>query len=130
EIRRMGRDAALAPSHYRVKPVLAASGITARTGIALIAGTCDIVKIRAARPLQQIAADRRGIAKLRRRSGQKRLGDRRKASGKSLLVSEVSIADKSSDPHAAAGKVVDAVKARKVADVYKPARTGDAALHQ
>src|SRR5260370_23943240 len=41
EIRRMRRDAALAPPHYGVKPVLAAAGGTARTRIALIAVTCD-----------------------------------------------------------------------------------------
>ena len=84
EIRRMCRDAALTPPQYGVKPVLAAAGVTARTGIALIAGAGDVVEVSAARSLQEIAADRGGVAKLRGRSGQKRLGDRRKAPGKSL----------------------------------------------
>src|SRR5437588_588988 len=71
----MRRDAALAPPHDRVQPVVAAARVTARTGIALIAGTGDVVEVGAARPLQKIAADRGGVAKLRGRSGQQRLGD-------------------------------------------------------
>ena len=130
EIRRMCRDAALAPPQYGVKPVLAAAGVTARTGIALIAGTGDVVEVSATRSLQEIAADRGGVAKLRGRSGQKRLGDRRKAPGKIPVVSKVGVADQRADPHAAVGKVLDAVEAGKMADVDKPARTDDAALHQ
>src|ERR1700730_16592970 len=45
EIGRVRRDAAFAPPHYGVKPVLAAAGVTARTGIALIAGACDVVEV-------------------------------------------------------------------------------------
>src|SRR5450631_4065507 len=125
EIRWVCRDAPLAPPHYGVSPVRATAGVTARTGIALIAGTCDIVEVGAARPLQQITADRGSVAQLCGRSGQKRLSDRRKASGKSPIVSEVRVADKCTDPHAAVGKVLDAVEARKVADVYKSARADD-----
>ena len=113
-----------------MKPVVAAAGVAARTGIALIAGACDVVEIGAARPLQEIAADRRGVAKLRGRSGQQRLGDRRKAPGEIAVVREVGVADQRADPHAAVGKVLDAVEAGKVADVDEAARAGDAALHQ
>ena len=130
EIGRVGRDAALAPPQYGVKPVVAAAGVAARTGIALIAGAGDVVEVSAARPLQEIAADRGGVAKLRGRSGQKRLGDRRKASGKIPIVSEVGVADQRADPHAAVGKVLDAVEVGKMADVDKPARAANAALHQ
>src|SRR5580693_4423081 len=70
KIRRMCRNAAVAPSQYGVKPVLAAAGVAARTGSALIAGTRDVVEVCATRPLQEIAADRRGVAQLRRRTGQ------------------------------------------------------------
>ncbi len=130
EIRRVCRDAALAPPQDGVKPVVAAAGVTARTGIAFIAGTRDVVEVCAARPLQQIAADRGGVAKLRGRAGQKRLGDRRKASGEVAVVSEVGVADERSDPHAAVGKVLDAVEIGKAADVDKPARAANVALHQ
>ena len=130
EVRRVRRDAALAPPDDGVKPVLAAAGVAARAGLALIAGAGDIVEVGAARPLQEIAADRGGVAKLRGRSGQQRLGDRRKAPGESPVVGEVSVAHERADPHAAVGKVLDAVEAGKMADVHKPARAGHAALHQ
>ena len=113
-----------------MKPVLAAAGVTARTGIALIAGTCDVIEVSAARPLQEIAADRGGVAKLRGRSGQQRLGDRRKASGKTPIVREVGVADQRADPDAAVGKVLDTIEVRKMADVDQPVRAADAALHQ
>src|SRR5580693_2639892 len=129
EIRRVCRDAALAPPQYGVKPVVAATGVAARTGIALIAGAGDVVEIRAARPLQEIPSDRSGVAKLRGRSGQKRLGDRRKASGKAPVASKLGVAHERSNPHAAAGQVLDVVEIRKAADVDKPARAADAALH-
>ncbi len=130
EIRRVCRDAALTPPQYGVKPVFAAASIAARAGIALITGSCAIVEVSATGPLQQIAANGGGVAKLGGRSGQKRLSDGRKALGKSPVASEVSVADQRSDPHAAVGKVLDAVKVRKAADVNKSIRAADAALHQ
>ena len=120
----------LAPSQYGVKPVLAAAGVAARTGIALIAGTCDVVEVSATRPLQEIAADRRGVAQLRRCAGQQRLGDRRKAPGKIPVASKLGVADQRADPHAAVGKVVDAIEVGEMADVDQPVRAGNAAFHQ
>src|SRR6478752_2749414 len=79
EIGRMRRDAVLAPAQYGMKPVVAAVGVAAGAGIAFVAGACGIVKVRAARSLQEVAADGCGIAKLRGGARQKRLGDRRKA---------------------------------------------------
>ena len=82
-------------------------------GVALVAGAGDVVEVGAARPLQQIAADRRGVAKLRRRAGQQRLGDRRKAPGESRVVREVGVADERADAHAAVGKVLDIGRGRE-----------------
>src|SRR5262252_8860926 len=65
EIGGMRRDAALAPSQYGVQPVVSTPGIAARARTAFVAGAGDIVEIRAARPLNEIAADGGGIAKLR-----------------------------------------------------------------
>src|ERR1700688_2077751 len=62
EIRRMGRNAALTPPQDGVKPILAAVGVAARTGLALVAGTGGVVEVSAARSLQKIAADRSGVA--------------------------------------------------------------------
>jgi hypothetical protein len=61
---------------------------------------------------------------------QKRLGDRGKASGKGLVPREVGVTDQRADPHAAVGKVLDALHVRKPADVHNPAGASDAALHQ
>src|ERR1700730_10333490 len=66
EIRRMGGDAGLAPAEHGVQSVLAVAGIATRARFAFVAGAGDVVEISASRPLQQIAADGRGIAKLRR----------------------------------------------------------------
>src|SRR6267154_5183315 len=73
EIRRMGGDAGLAPAEYGMQSILAVTGIATRARFALVAGAGGIVEIATSRTLQQIAADGRGIAKLRRCAGQKRL---------------------------------------------------------
>ncbi len=49
-----------------MQAILAAASIAAGARFALVAGAGDVIEIAASRPLQQIAADRRGIAKLRR----------------------------------------------------------------
>src|SRR6266850_2401012 len=66
EIRRMGGDAGLAPAEYGMQSILAVTGIATRARFALVAGAGGIVEIATSRTLQQIAADGRGIAKLRR----------------------------------------------------------------
>jgi hypothetical protein len=113
-----------------MKPILAIAGVTARTWLAFVAGACDVVKVRTACSLQEIATDRSGVAKLRGCSRQKRLGDSRKASGEGAIMGKVRVADQCSNPHAAVGKVFNPVEIRKVADVYKSARADNVALHQ
>jgi len=109
-----------------VQPVVAVTRVAARTGIAFIAGTGSVVEIGAAGPLQEIAADRSGVAKLRRRSGQERFGDGRKAPGEGAIVSEIRIADECADPHPAVGEILDAVEVGKMADVDDAMRAADA----
>ena len=122
EIGRMRRDAALAPAQYGMKPVVAAVGVAAGAGIAFVAGARGIVKIRAARSLQEVAADGRGIAKLRGGAGQKRLGDRRKAPREIAIMGEIGIANQRPDAHAAVGQLLDPVETGKMGDVDKPIR--------
>src|SRR3981189_1565409 len=64
EIRRVGGDAGVAPAEHGVQSVLAAAGIATRARLAFVAGAGGVVEISASRPLQQIAADCRGLAKL------------------------------------------------------------------
>src|SRR5271154_2699332 len=117
EIRRVCRDAVLAPPQDGMKPVVATTGVTARTAFAFIAGARDVVEVCATCPLQEIAADRGSVAKLRGRAGQKRLGHRRKASSEVAIVREVGVAEKRSDSYAAVGKVLNVVEVGKMTDV-------------
>jgi hypothetical protein len=113
-----------------VQPVLAAAGIATGARLALVAGAGDVVEIGAARSLQQIAADGRGIAKLRRGARQQRLGDRGKGFGETGIVREIGVAHQRADPDAAVGEMFDAVEAGQTRDIDQTAGAGDAALHQ
>ena len=62
EIGWMGRDTIFAPSEDGMKPVVAAVGIAACAGRAFIAGTGDVIKVGAAGALQEITANRGGVA--------------------------------------------------------------------
>src|SRR5437868_9992768 len=64
EIRWMRRDALVARPENRVRPTDAHQRRAPRSGLALVALCCDIPEIRAARTLQNIAADCRHVAHL------------------------------------------------------------------
>ncbi len=130
KIRGVRRYAALAPAQYGGQPVVAATGVAARARTAFVAGAGDVVEVGAARSLHEIAADRCSIAKLRGGSGQERLSNRRKAPRKIAIVGEIGIADQCANPHAAVGKVLDAVEVGKMADVDESTGLAHAALHQ
>ena len=99
-------------------------------GSRLLQATGGVVEISAAGPLQQIAADGRGIAKLRGSARQQRLGDRGIGLCKVRIVREVGIADQRADADAAIGKMFDAVEPGQPRDVDETVRAADAALHQ
>jgi hypothetical protein len=126
----MRRDAVLAPAENGVKPVVAAAGVAARTGIAFVAGAGDVVEVRAARALQEIAADGRGIAQLRRGSRQKRFGHGREAPREIAIVRKLRIVNQCADAHAAIWKILDIIEPRKMGDVDEPVREADASFHQ
>ena len=69
---RMRRDAGLAGAEDRVDPIDAVDGRTAAAGLAFVARRRHVIEIKAARPLHQVAAGRRHIAKLLRGAGQDR----------------------------------------------------------
>src|SRR5260221_201471 len=130
EIRRVGGDAGIAPAQHGVQSVLAAVGIATGARLALVAGAGDVVEIPASRPLKQIAADRRGIAKLRRGAGQKRLGDRGIGAGEIRVMREIGIANERADADAAIGQNFDAVETWQTSDIDETVRPGDSTLHQ
>ena len=96
--------------------------IAAGARLAPVAGARHVIEIAAARPLHEIAADRRGVAKLRRRAGEQRFGDRRIGARERRVVREVGVAHQRADAHAAVGKPLDAVEARKPRDVDERGR--------
>src|SRR6202048_3812069 len=130
EIRRVGGDAGVAPAEHGVQSILAVTGIATRARLALVAGAGGVVKIPASRPLPDIAADGRGIAKLRRCAGQKRLGHGRTGLCEIRVVREVGIANQRADADAAIGQMFDAVEPRQMRDIDETAWTGYPALHQ
>ena len=73
----MGGDAGVARAEDRRAARLAALRVAAGAGIALVAGAGGVEEIGAARALHQVAAERRGVAQLRRGAGERRLGDQR-----------------------------------------------------
>ena len=130
EIRGVRRDAGLAPAEHRMLSGVAAARLAAGARLAFVAGAGDVVEIGASRALQKIAADRRGVAKLRRGAGKQRFGDRRKASREGWVMREIGVAHERADPNAAIGRALDPVEPGKAIDVDETARAGDAALHQ
>ena len=130
EVRRMGRDAALAPADDRVQAVLAVERVAARARLTPVAGARHVIEIAAARPLHQVAADGRGVAELRRGAGEQRFGDGRIGAGEVRVMREVGVAHERADAHAAVGQPLDAVEARQARDVDETVGPHRAALHQ
>ena len=80
-------------------PRLARAGGAARAWSAFVAGARGVIEIGATRPLKDIAADGRGIAELRGRAGQQRLGNSREAAPEIGKVGEIGIANERADAH-------------------------------
>ncbi len=130
EVGGMDGDAMLAPAEHGVETILALERITPRARNAPVTGARRILEIGAAGSLHQVAADRGGVAKLRRRAGEQGFGDRRKGPQEALVVSKVGIADKGSDPDIAVRQPVDSAQAWHAADVDDPVRPCDTNFHQ
>ncbi len=130
EIRRVGGNAGLAPAEHGVQSVLAVTGIASRARFALVAGAGDIVEISASRPLQEIAADGCGVAKLCGGARQQCLGNRRIEAGEIRIVREIGVANQRADADAAIGQTFDPVEPRQARDVDETVRTRDSTLHQ
>jgi hypothetical protein len=103
EVRRMRRNAVLAPAEHCVQAVLAMQRIAACARFTPVAGAHDVVEVTAARPLHQVAADSRGVAELRRSAGEQRFGNGRIGAGEIRVMSEVGVPYQRTDAHAAIG---------------------------
>ena len=107
---RVRRDAGLARAEDRVHAVETVACGAAGTRSALVAGgKRGIGEVTAAGALQQVAANARHIAKLRRRAGEKRLRQQGIALAHQPVVGKVAVAHQGPDPHAAVGQLSDPV---------------------
>src|SRR5437588_815208 len=78
----------------------------ARAGIALVAGgESRVVKVIAARALEQVAADRCHVPELRRRPGEQRERNERIALPHERVVRGIAVGGHGADPQAAAGQL-------------------------
>ena len=107
----MRRDAVLAPAEHRVQAVLALQRVAACARLTPVAGVRHVVKVAAARPLHQVAANGCGVAELRRGAGKQRFGNGRIGSGEIRVMREVGVPHQCADAHAAIGQVLQTVQA-------------------
>src|ERR1700758_1915563 len=106
----MRRNAMLAGAEDRVHAVDAADGGAAATGLALIARRARIVKIEAARPLQQVATGRRHIAQLLRGTSEYRAPNQRIARLDLRVPGEIAVRNQRTDAQAAVLDLLDFVE--------------------
>ncbi len=79
--------------------------------LALVAGRSRVVEVAAARPLHQVAADRRHVAQLRRRTGQDGLREQRIAPLDLLVVGDVGVRHERAEPQPASSAASISFKA-------------------
>ena len=130
EVGRVGCDARIAPAEHGVQAVFAVPGVAAGAGFAPVAGGIYVIKISAARALQEIAADRCCIAQLRRCARQQRLGDGRVGFGERWIMREIGIAHQRTNAHATIGERLDAIESREPRHIDEKVRAAHAAFHE
>ena len=94
---RMRRDAGIARAEDRVHAVDAVDRRAAAAGLALVARRRGVIKIVAARPLQEIAAGRRHVAQLLRGAGEDRACQQRIALLDQRVIGEIGIRHQRAD---------------------------------
>ena len=129
-VRRMNGDAAFARAENGVDAVLAFERGAARAGLALVAGgERGVVKVMAARSLQEVAAHRGHVAQLRRGAGEERLGKQRIARTHERMACRRAVADHGADAQAAFWQLAN-LGERQPRDVDEMRGALDAALHE
>ena len=132
QVRGVRRHAVRARAEDRVQPVLAAAGRAAGTGLALVAGQVGAAEVAAAGALQEVAADGREVAHLRRRAGLDRLGQRRPVAPDLGMAGDVGQAGQRADTQRVGARIgpgLDAVE-RQAADVDQLPGRGRALLEK
>ena len=125
----MRGNALIAPAQNRVNAVEAVDGGTPGAWLAFVAGRRRVVEVVAPRALHQVAADRRHVAKLRRRPGEDRLRQQRIPAHHAGVVGDVAVGDERAQPQSAAVERSN-LGQRQVRDVDQSPRPLDVLLHQ
>ncbi len=128
-VRGVGGDALVGVAEHRVVPVHALQRAAAGAWLALVAGLGDVLEVRAAGALQQVAAGGGGVAQLPGGAGQQRLGQRRVAVAHGGVGGEVAVADRRAGPQRAVGQLLHGVQ-RQPGDVDERGGRLHAELHQ
>src|SRR5262245_51244602 len=90
-----------ANSKYRMAAVVAVRGGTARPWRTFIARLTDVTEIRAARPLHEISANSRHIAKLSGSAREQRVGKERVSLANQRMMSDGAVPCQRTDSHSA-----------------------------
>jgi hypothetical protein len=117
------------PPEHCVHPVEAAQRRTSRPGHALVAGLGRVIEVGAARALQQVAARRGLVAKLRRRAGENGLREQRITAAHAHVGGSRAVGDQRTNAQAALRRLFNAIK-RQATDVDELRRRLDLQLHE
>ena len=124
----MRGDAVLARPQDRVHAVDPLDRRAAAARFALVARRGRIVKIEAARPLEEIASGGRHVAQLLRGPGENRAAEQWIAGLDARVVGEIAIGNQRADPQPAVLRLLDVVE-RQMRDVDESRRTRNILLH-
>jgi len=128
-VRRMNRDAGVARAQDGVDAVDPGDRRTPAARRAFVAAVQRVVKVRAARALKQIAADRCLVAELARGAGEQRFGEHPVAAADAHIGGSVGIRGLGADANSAIGQVFN-IPQRQAADVDEMGGPLDLELHQ
>ena len=128
-VRRVDGDAGLAGAQDGVHAVVAAQRRAAAARLAFVAGHGDVIEIRAARALQEIAGRGRLVAELRRGAVQQGLRQHGIALTDPGIGREVGVAHQGTDAEAAVGRLDDVAQGQ-ARDVDEMGRPLDIDLHE
>ena len=107
-VRGVSGDASIADPQHGVHPRLALERRAPRACRPLVAlRHADVAKVSAAGSLEEVSADRRHVADLRRRARQQRLRQHGRAGDDLRVVREVAVFHERADPEAASGQLFD-----------------------
>ena len=124
----MRGDAVLARPQDRVHAVDPLDRRAAAARFALVARRGRIVKIEAARPLEEIASGGRHVAQLLRGARENRAAEQWIAGLDARVVGEIAIGNQRADPQPAVLRLLDVVE-RQMRDVDESRRTRNILLH-